>query len=305
MDPRSILAFPWGRFFNGLYKKALDADILSQSAQVAFYFSFSIFPLLFFLVSLFGLVVDSTDGLQKEMEAYLRQIMPWAAFELVRNTMREIIERSSTGKLTFGLVLTLWTASAGVDSLRTALNYIYGFAETRSWWKRKTQSLLLTLVFILLLAIGLAIVFYGWQMIQMGMAAIGMQVESHLFLATIQWVSILMVMLLMLETIYDLLPAFPKKVRRWITPGAIAAIVLWLLLTRGFAVYLLYFNSYSRTYGSLGAVMILLLWLYLTAAVLIVGGAINSVYYSVTDAPDADEDLVESGTNAAEEPASD
>jgi len=283
MSKTSILNFPWKKFFAGLYFKALETDIFSRSAQVAFYFSFSLFPLLFFLVSLFGLVLESTDGLKLEIFAYLRQIMPTSAFDLVRKTVEEIVDSSSSGKLTLGLAITLWSASAGIDSIRNALNAVYEVRETRWWWRTKLESLGLTLLLILLTAVVLAIVFYGWQLVQYGLAAIGLQVTSPLVLISIQWVSILLVMLFTCEVIYNLLPNFGRFRWAWITPGSVVAIISWLLLTSGCRLYLEYFNSYNKAYGSLGAVIILMLWLYLTAIVVMIGGAINAVYESIRD----------------------
>jgi membrane protein len=277
MSITSMLKFPWKKFFAGLYFKVLETDIFSRSAQVAFYFSFSLFPLLFFLVSLFGLVLESTDGLRLELFTYLRQIMPRTAFDLVRRTVEEIIESSSGGKLTLGLAITLWSASAGIDSLRNALNAVYQLRETRWWWRTKLESLGLTLVLILLTAVVLGIVFYGWQLFQYGLAGLGFEVTSPLLLTSIQWITTLLVMLFACEVIYNLLPNFEKFRWTWITPGSIVAIILWLILTSGFQLYLEYFNSYNKAYGSLGAVIILMLWLYLTAIVVMIGGAINSV----------------------------
>src|SRR6476620_2271525 len=112
----------WKAFFRNLYDKITKTDVFNHSAQVAFYFSFAFFPLLLFLVSLFGLVLSSTEGLRAELYQYLAQIMPSTAFDLVHKTMDEIIQTSSSGKLTLGLLVTLWSASAGVDSLRDSLN---------------------------------------------------------------------------------------------------------------------------------------------------------------------------------------
>ena len=105
----------WKAFFRNLYDKITKTDVFNHSAQVAFYFSFAFFPLLLFLVSLFGLVLSSTEGLRAELYQYLAQIMPSTAFDLVHKTMDEIIQTSSSGKLTLGLLVTLWSASAGVD----------------------------------------------------------------------------------------------------------------------------------------------------------------------------------------------
>ena len=272
-----LIDFPWKLFFLRLYEKIFETEVFARSAQVAFYFSFSLFPLLFFLVSLFGLMLESTDGLKQELFTYLRQLMPLTAFDLVKKTVEEIVDSSSGGKLTIGLIITLWSASAGVDSIRLALNAVYQLRETRSWWWTKLQSLMLTLVVLILTAIVLGIVFYGWQVVQIGLGMIGLQVTSPLVLVTIQWITILIVMLFTCEVIYNLIPNFERLVWRWVTPGSIVAIILWLLLTHGFRLYLEYFNTYNKTYGSLGAVIILMLWLYLTATVVLVGGAINSV----------------------------
>jgi len=136
--------FEWKRFGRAVYEKTLETDVFGRAAQVGFYFSFAFFPLLLFLVTLFGIVLESTQSLQKELFQYLAQIMPGEAFTLVQTTMTEIIQNSSGGKLTLGAFFTLWSASAGVDSLRDSLNSVYEVDENRSWWYTKLQSLLIT-----------------------------------------------------------------------------------------------------------------------------------------------------------------
>ncbi len=273
----AITAFNWKLFFVRLYERFFDADIFSRAAQIAFYFSFALFPLLYFLVSLFGLLLESSDGLKNELFSYLRQIMPISVFDLVRKTVDEIVENSSGGKLTLGLLVTLWSASAGVDGIRSALNAVYELKDTRSFWWVKLQSLLYTLVVAVLTSAVLAIVFYGWQLVGYGLAGIGFEVTSPWVLVTIQWVAMLLVMLFACEIIYNLLPDFKNFRWIWISPGSIVAIILWIVLTSGFRFYLGYFNTYNKAYGSLGAVIILMLWLYLTATALMIGGAINAV----------------------------
>lgn len=270
-------SFNWKRFFVRLYERSFDADIFNRAAQIAFYFSFALFPLLFFLVSLFGLILDSSEGMKNELFEYLRQIMPASVFALVEKTVVEIVDNSSSGKATIGLVIALWSASAGVDAIRTALNAIYNLKESRSWLRTKVQSLFLTFVVSLLTTVVLAVVFYGWQLVQFALNGIGFMVTTSLILVAIQWISTLLVMLFACEIIYNLLPDFKKFRWDWITNGSIVAIVLWIVLTSGFRLYLGYFNSYNKAYGSLGAVIIMMLWLYLTAMALMIGGVINAV----------------------------
>lgn len=273
----------WKRFFVRLYERSINADIFGGAAQVAFYFSFAIFPLLYFLVSLFGLILESSEGLKGELYSYLRQIMPFSVFDLVRKTIDEIVVNSSGGKAIFGLAVALWSASAGVDALRSALNAVYGLKERRLWFWTKLQSLFFTFVVIILVALIITTVFYGWQLVQLGLDQVGVEITSPWILVTIQWVTTLLVMLFACEIIYNLLPDFKTFRWIWVSWGSIVAIILWIVLTTGFRIYLGYFNTYNRTYGSLGAVIIMMLWLYLTAMALMVGGAINAVIAQILE----------------------
>ncbi len=269
--------FEWKTFFKELYNKFFETDVLSSAAQVAFYFSFAFFPLLLFLISLFGLVLDSTDELRDELYRYLAQIMPGSAYKLVHTTMDEIIETSSGGKLTIGLLVTLWSASAGVDSIRTALNRVYELRETRAFWNTKLQSVALTLLFIVVIAIVLAGVTAGWSLVKVSLAGLGFETSSAWILTTIQWATILMVLLLTTAVVFSWIPCFDKFHWVWISPGAVTAVFVWILFSGLFRLYLQYFNSYNKAYGSLGAVIILMLWMYITGLALLLGGAINSV----------------------------
>ena len=275
--------FEWKRFLNELYTKFFETDVMSSTAQVAFYFSFAFFPLLLFLVSLFGLVLDSTDELRGSLYQYLAQIMPGSAYQLVQTTMDEIIESSSGGKLTIGLLVTLWSASAGVDSIRTALNRVYELRETRAWWKTKLQSVVLTFLFIVLLAIAVAGVTAGWSLVKVGMGGLGLEITSPWVLVTIQWAAIVLVMLFATAVVYSWIPCFKEFQWVWISPGAVTAILVWILFSGLFRLYLQYFNSYNKAYGSLGAVIILMLWMYITGLALLLGAAINSVLTEITE----------------------
>lgn len=275
--------FEWNIFFKGLYSKFFDTDVPSSAAQVAFYFSFAFFPLLLFLVSLFGLVLESTDELRAQLYQYLAQIMPGSAYQLVQTTMNEIIESSSGGKLTIGLLVTLWSASAGVDSIRTALNRVYEVRETRSWWNTKLQSIVLTFLFIVLLAVVVTGVTAGWSLVRVALGGLGFEVASPWALMTIQWAAIVLVMLFATAVVYSWVPCFDKFRWVWISPGAITAILVWILFSGVFRLYLQYFNSYNKAYGSLGAVIILMLWMYIAGLALLLGGAINSVLTDITE----------------------
>ena len=271
-------------FFSRLYTKAFqEEDIMSVAAQVAFYFAFALFPLLLFIISIFGLVLESAADLRAEMFFYLERVMPNSAYDLVTKTIEEVTESSSGSKLTFGLLAALWSASAGVDSIRNALNGVYNLTESRAWWKTKGLSLLTTLGLGVLVTIALGVIFYGSKLLSWALGLINLPVSSPFILGVMQALVVLIVLVVSFALVYNYLPNHKNFKWTWVTPGAIISIVLWLLLSYGFKIYLGYFDSYDKTYGSLGAVIILLLWLYLTALVILIGGTTNAVLQEFSD----------------------
>lgn len=272
--------FTWDKikqFFVRLYEKAFDEDIFSSAAQVAFYFLFALFPLLLFIVNIFGLVLEKSDDMRHQLFGYLQQVMPASAFDLVSKTLDEVVAGSSGGKITIGILITLYSASAGIDSLRIALNAVYKLKEERDWWKRKLGSLVLTLAFGVLIFVALGIIFYGSQFVNLILGRLGLPISSPLLLQVLAVAIAVGVLLLTFAMLYYYVPNHKEPRWQWITPGTVVTIILWYLLSKGFSVYLQYFDSYAKTYGSLGAIIILMLWLYLTALVILIGGSMNAI----------------------------
>jgi len=259
-------------FFKRLGAKVTDDDIIGNAAQVAFYFSFALFPLLLFLMSLLGILLSDKHDLQAELFRILGQVMPGSAFNLVKSTLDEVTSNATGGKLTIGILITLWSASAGIDNMRGTLNEIYNLKETRGFVRAKMTSLLLTLGVGTLTLIALGFIVYGSQFLDSALP-----VDSPYILAALQYAVVLAVVLLAFALIYNFAPNHDPLQWKWITPGAVIGVVLWIVLSGAFRLYLHYFDSYAATYGSLGAMIILMLWLYLTALVILIGGAVNAI----------------------------
>lgn len=274
--------FDFKRLFVRLYEKAFDEEIMRRAAEVGFYFMFALFPLLLFLVSLFGMVLNSAEEIRKQLFSYLRQIMPRSAFDVVEKTLTEIAEGSSGGTLTIGLLIALWSASAGIESVGNALNNVYKLKETRPWWRVKLTAIILTIIVALFIFIALGIIFYGSQFLSFLLTTIGLPIPSPLTLQILSLVVVAIVLLLTFTLIYIVCPNHASFTWKRIMPGSIAAILLWLLFSGAFRLYLEYFDSYAKTYGSVGAIIILMFWLYLTALVILVGGAINAILDELT-----------------------
>jgi hypothetical protein len=135
----------------------------------------------------------------------------------------------------------------------------------------------------------MGVVFYGGKLLSLVLGYVNLPISSPFVLGVMQGIVILMVLTVIFALIYNYLPDHEEFKWTWVTPGAIIGIVLWLLLSYAFRLYLGYFNTYDKTYGSLGAVIILMLWLYLTALVILTGGTINAVLQEFTD-PETAED---------------
>lgn len=251
-------------------------DVFGNAAQLAYYFLLALFPLLIFLTSAIGLIVGSNTGMRHTLFAYLSRVMPSSAFQLIDSTLIEVSKSSGAGKLSFGLIAALWAASNGMGAITEALNSAYDLEETRPWWKQRLTAIALTigLSVLIIAALGLVI---GGSHIADHLAAYHR--VSSAFTVTwkiLQWPIALACMLLAFALIYFVAPNFHRQEWRWITPGSLIGVVLWLAASFAFKAYLHFFDSYSKTYGSLGAVIVLMLWLYLTGVAVLIGGEVNS-----------------------------
>jgi membrane protein len=273
----------WG--FGGLSWKALGKrviseiqsdDVFGRAAQLAYYFLLALFPLLLFLTSVIGLLLGSGTGVRHALFAYLSRVLPGSAFSLVDSTMYEVSAASGGGKLTFGLLAALWAASNGMGAITEALNASYNVKESRPWWKQRLTAIGLTLVLSILIISALVLVLYGGKIANQIAVTYGFGDAFTFGWKFLQWPLALGFMLLSFSLIYYLAPDLNEQKWVWITPGSMIGVALWLLVSFGFKLYLHFFDSYSKTYGTLGAVIILMLWLYFTGAAILIGGEVNS-----------------------------
>ncbi len=272
--------------FGGLGSKSLakrvwtdiqQDDVFGRAAQLSYYFLLSLFPLLIFLTSVIGLVIGKESGVRQNLFGYLSQVMPPAAFKLIEATMQEVAVASSGSKISIGILAALWAASNGMGAITEALNVAYDVKESRPWWKQRMTAIALTVALSVLIIGALIIVLTGGQLAGSFAAYFGLASAFTLSWKILQWPVVLATMLFAFAMIYYFAPDVRDQKWIWITPGAVLGVVLWLLVSFGFRIYLNYFDSYSKTYGSLGAVIVLMLWLFFTGAAVLIGGELNAV----------------------------
>jgi membrane protein len=267
----------WLDLIQSIRERVDDHELLGRAAQLSYYFLLALFPLLIFLVNLLGYFATAGSQLRDSLLRYLSTIMPYSAVTLVYTTLDEVTVNKGSGKLSFSLLAALWVASSGMGAISDTLNIAFNVKETRPWWKTRLISIALTIALTLLLMAALAIVLYGGRL---GDAIAGRVGYGDAFTVTwriVQWPIMLGFIFFTFDLIYYFAPCHTHRRWRWATPGAIIAVILWLMISFGLRGYLHFFNSYSRTYGSLGALIVLMLWFYLTGMAVLIGGEINSM----------------------------
>lgn len=253
-----------------------EDDLLGHASGLAFNFLLALFPLMLFLLALFGLFTSRTSQLQNGLLAYFGHLLPPSAFQLLKATINELAISTGSGKLTLSIAIALWFASGGVSSMISTLNAVYRVRETRSWIKARAIALGLTLAISVLLLSALVMVLAGGHLVDWVGAKIDLSLTILVFLKALQWPVALVFVIVSFSVIYSFGPDLRQQYWHWITPGSVFGVFLWLAASAGFRGYLHFFNTFGATYGSLGAVMILLVWLYVTGLAFLIGGAINA-----------------------------
>jgi membrane protein len=289
----------WKELGKRVISEIQSDEVFARAAQLAYYFLLALFPLLLFLTAVMGLVLGPGTGLRHALFAYLGRVLPGSALNLVDSTMSEVSAASGGGKVTFGILAALWAASNGMGAITQALNAAYNVKESRAWWKQRLTAIGLTLVLSILIISALVLVLYGGKLATQIAVTYGFDDIFTLTWKVLQWPIVFAFMLLAFALIYYLAPDLDEQKWIWITPGSVIGVVLWLLVSFGFKLYLHFFDSYNKTYGTLGAVIILMLWLYLTGAAILIGGEVNSEIENAAAAA-GDSDAKEKGEKAPE-----
>ena len=267
----------WRRLGARVWEELYEGDLFTRAAALSYYFLLALFPLLIFLTAALGYFADAGTELRQNLLNYLASVAPRTASTLVRDTVAEITENANGGKLSFGLLAAVWFASHGMGAVGDTLNSAYKVRESRAWWRVRLVSLGLTVALAVTIVSALALMFYGGEIGESLAARLDLGGAFKAVWTILQWPIVLAFVLFGFALIYYFAPDLKHQKWYWITPGSLTGVVLWLLVSYAFRVYLQYFDRYSVTYGSLGAVIVLLLWFYLTGAAILVGGKVNAV----------------------------
>jgi membrane protein len=267
------------RSWFGVLKRTVSAfradNLTDWAAALTYYGVLALFPAIIALVSIVGLAGKSaTDALVKNVAT----VTSGPARDVLTNAFNGLSDNRGAAGILFavGLVVALWSASGYIGAFMRASNSIYDVEEGRPFWKLRPLQMLVTLVMMLLVALAvIAIVVTGPLAEGIG-KTVGVGDTTVTVWNYAKWPVLLLVVITCFSLLYYAAPNVKQPGFRWITPGAVLGVVLWLIASAAFAFYVANFNNYNKTYGSIGGIIAFLVWLWITNVAVLLGAEFDA-----------------------------
>lgn len=264
---------PWAELGRRTWREFLDDDVLGIAAQLAYYFFLALFPAILFVLAIASYfpLANLTDEIGRTLGPFVSP----QVLEIIQEQMRRLADGQSGGILTFGVAGALWSSSAALVSVVSALNRAYDIEEARPWWKVRLIAIGLTLGLAVFVVTAFLLVLFGPTLAAWLGNTTGLGKPFEWTWNVIQWPLAFGLITLAIGLVYYFGPDADQD-WAWITPGAVAATVLWLIVSLLFKLYVVNFTDYEASYGAIGGVIVLLLWFYVSSIALLTGAELNS-----------------------------
>jgi membrane protein len=251
----------------------MDDDVLGLAAQLSYYFFLALFPAILFLLALASFF--SLSNLTDEVGRSFGPFVSPQVLELLQEQMRRLANNENGGLLTLGVAGALWSSSAALVSIVGALNRAYDIEEGRPWWKVRLVAIGLTLGVAVIVLVALSLVLVGPTLAQKLGEATGWGAPFEWTWLVLQWPLVFAFIAFGIGLIYYFGPDADQD-WVWITPGAVAGTVLWLVSSLLFKIYVANFTDYEGSYGTVGGVIVVLLWFYVSGIAILTGAELNA-----------------------------
>ncbi|MFE0189649.1 YihY/virulence factor BrkB family protein [Streptomyces sp. NPDC059008] len=269
-QPTELARKSWVAVLKRTAAEFKDDELADRAAALTYYGILALFPALLVLVSMLGIAGESAT---KSILDNITKLTPGAARDIITKAVTQLQSSSGTGSVLaiVGLLLALWSASGYVAAFIRTSNAVYDVPEGRSVWKVTPLRLVLTLVLMIMACVSaLIVVFTGALARQLG-AALGVGETALTVWSIAKWPVLVLLVTVMIAILYWASPNARVRGFRWITPGSFLALVIWMITSAGFALYVANFGSYNKTYGTLAGVIIFLVWLWITNLAILLG----------------------------------
>jgi membrane protein len=277
-DPgiRDLSARDWKAILVRAAKEAKDDDVTDIAAALAYYAFLAIPAVLLVAVGVFTLTAG-TDTIESMMSR-LEGAVPEEVITLLRDSLTRATENQSGGLvlIVVGFLLALWTTTGALNALMRGLNRVYDRDETRGFVKQRLTALGMLFFLLLAVALSFGLLVLGPVIADWLGGLLDLEGAIGWIWWTLQWPILLLGLLFAFAWVLFLGPNVDHPRWHFITPGAVIAVVIWLVASGLFAVYVSMFSSYNKAWGSLAAVIIMLTWLWLSALALLFGAEVNA-----------------------------
>lgn len=267
----------WGRLVRLVFRRSMADGIVGQSAKLAFYLLLSLFPLLLFVISLLGWLLQMRGLPVRALDHYVGTLLPATAASLVQTILAQATHESGPLPVSFTLLFTAWSALLGMRAVIDGMNAAYEVPETRSWWQRLVLAAWLTGVLLALMVAAVSVLAWGRLLAGAWGRELGLSGGGLPWVRALRVALVFASGLAIFNVVYRFAPNVGHRAWHWLMPGTAIGLGLWLLMSYGLQTYLRYFDRYAVTYGPLGAGVVLLLWLYLSGIVFLAGAEINAI----------------------------
>ncbi len=274
--PTDLVKPSWFYIARKTVREFTKDQCLDLAAALTYYATLSLFPALLAVVSLLG-VVGQAERTTEAVLDVLADLLPRSTVDTLSGPIETLANAPTAGiALITGVLGALWTASGYVGAFGRAMNRIYEVDEGRPIWKLRPWQIVLTVVIVLLTgAAGLLLALSGPVASSVG-SAIGLGSGAVMVWNILKWPVLLAIVVLIVALLYHSTPNVQQPKFRWVSIGAVLAIITWIIASAGFALYVVNFSNYNSTYGSLGGVIVFLLWLWITNLALLFGAEFDA-----------------------------
>ena len=275
-SPTDLTGRSWWYVLRKTVREFMDDQCTDLAAALTYYAVLAIFPAAVALVSLLGVVVEPQRAVGTALDV-LEPLVSREVLGSVDGALREIATSDAAGlALVLGLVGAVWTASGYVGAFGRAMNRVYEIDEGRPFWKLRPVMMLITIFAVVLSALVLLMLVVSGPLAESIGGVLGLGDEALLVWNIVKWPVIGAFVVCVVAVLYYATPNVQQPRFRWLSVGAVVAIVGWLLASVAFAFYVANFSSYNKTYGSLAGVIVGLLFLWITNLALLFGAELDS-----------------------------
>ncbi|MGV9354572.1 YihY/virulence factor BrkB family protein [Streptomyces misionensis] len=260
----------WGAVFKGSLREFQKDQLTDRAAALTYYGMLALFPALLVLVSLLGITGRSTTD---RLLADVKQLAPGPARDVLTRSVEQLQNSAGTGSVlaVVGIVVALWSASGYVAAFIRAANAVYDMPEGRPVWRLLPVRVGVTAVLLVLAVLSAVIVVFSGPLARRTGQALGIGDTALTAWSIAKWPVLVILVVVMIAILYWACPNAKVRGFRWITPGSVLALVIWMAASAGFAVYVANFASYNKTYGTMAGIVVFLVWLWISNLALLLG----------------------------------